>query len=144
MQNPRGRTLRRIACKQAPTKERSNSGHRELALVWSNAPELAPGLFTSVCPSRDADLPPPGFAEIAALYIHPASWSTGCGRALCQAALAHLRQTPAQTVTVWVLAANARARQFYERIGFAADDAKKDVTMFSTILPEIRYRQSLR
>ena len=100
--------------------------------------------FVSACPSRDAGQPPPEFAEIAALYVHPSAWDSGCGRALCEAAFAHLRQTPAQTVLVWVLTANARARRFYERIGFTPDDARKDITLFGVTLPELRYRQSLR
>ena len=100
--------------------------------------------FISVCPSRDTDLPPPDFAEIAALYVHPAAWGTGCGRALCETAFAHLRQTPAQTVTVWVLTANAPARHFYERIGFTADETHRDIILFNITQPEVRYRQSLR
>lgn len=101
--------------------------------------------FLSLCPSRDADLPPPAYAEIAALYVDPAAWGTGCGRALCKAAFAYLRDTTtAETVTVWVLTANARARHFYQRIGFSPDDAQKNITLFNTTLPEIRYRQSLR
>ncbi len=100
--------------------------------------------FISVCPSRDAGLPPPEFAEIAALYIHPLAWGTGCGRALCEAVIANLRQTPAQTATVWVLTSNARARHFYERVGFTADDTHRDITLFNVTLPELRYRQSLR
>lgn len=100
--------------------------------------------FLHLCPSRDADLPPPVYAEIAALYVDPAAWGTGCGRALCQAAIAHLRQqSTAQTVTVWTLSANARARHFYQRNGFAPDDAQKNITLYNTTLPEVRYRQSL-
>ena len=52
--------------------------------------------------------------------------------------------TAAENVTVWVLAGNVRARHFYERLGFATDDARKDVTLFNVTLPEVRYRQSLR
>ncbi len=100
--------------------------------------------FLDLVSSRDADLPAPAFAEIAALYVDPAAWDTGCGRALCSAAFAHLRQTnTAQTVFVWVLAANARARRFYQRNGFAPDDAEKAITLYGTTLAEVRYRQSL-
>jgi GNAT superfamily N-acetyltransferase len=100
--------------------------------------------FLSACPSRDDDLRPPAVAEIAALYVHPAAWGTGCGHALCQTAFEHLRQTAAQTVTVWVLVANTRARHFYERLGFTPDDKRKEITLFNVTLPEARYRQSLR
>ena len=100
--------------------------------------------FLSACPSRDDDLRPPAYAEIAALYIHPTSWGKGYGHALCEKAFDHLRQTSAQTVTVWVLVANTRARHFYERFGFTVDDGRKDITLFNVTLPEIRYRESLR
>lgn len=100
--------------------------------------------FISACPSRDADAPPPQFAEIAALYIHPDFWIKGCGRALCQALFDHLRQTSVQAVIVWALTGNIPARHFYERLGFAPDDARRDITMYGTTLPEIRYRQTFR
>jgi ribosomal protein S18 acetylase RimI-like enzyme len=112
--------------------------------IWVTEADQGVNGFISACPSRDPDAPPPDFAEIAALYIHPAAWRTGCGRALCKAAFAALRTTPAQTVTVWVLTANARARHFYESVGFVLDDARKDITLFGITLPEVRYRLSLR
>jgi len=100
--------------------------------------------FISACASRDADLPPPAFAEVAALYVHPDTWATGCGHALCDAAFTEMRHTPAQTVLVWVLTGNVRARRFYERLGFITDDTQKNITLFNITLPEVRYRLSLR
>ena len=55
-----------------------------------------------------------------------------------------MRHTPAQTVLVWVLTGNVRARRFYESLGFITDDARKNVTLFDVTLPEVRYRLSLR
>ena len=100
--------------------------------------------FISSCPSRDADLAPPEFAEIAALYVRAEAWSTGCGYALCQAAFDDMRQASAQTAIVWVLTGNTRARRFYERVGFAPDGSTKDITLHHVTLPELRYRRSLR
>lgn len=122
--------------------ERGLSASDPTIWVTGEAP-LVTG-FISVCPSRDTDLPSPVFSEIAALYIRPNAWGTGCGHALCQAAFAHLRQTEATTAIVWVLTSNARARHFYESIGFTTDDTHRDITLFNVTLPEIRYRQSLR
>jgi GNAT superfamily N-acetyltransferase len=99
--------------------------------------------FISCCPSRDADLPPPEFAEIAALYVRPEAWDTGCGYALTQAAFGNMRATPAQSAIVWVLTANARGRRFYERVGFVPEGGVKDITLFNVTLPELRYRRSL-
>jgi GNAT superfamily N-acetyltransferase len=100
--------------------------------------------FISVLPSRDADVPPPWYAEISALYVHPDVWGQGRGRALCQAVLAHLSRTPAESVIVWALAGNLGARHFYERLGFARDDASKDITLFNVTQPEVRFRHNLR
>lgn len=100
--------------------------------------------FVAACPSRDDDAPPPEFAEIAALYVHPDAWSTGCGRTLCEAVLAHLRTTAAQSVIVWALTGNRRARHFYEQLGFAEDDGRRDLTLFDITQPEVRFRHNLR
>ena len=112
--------------------------------IWISEDDRRVTGFISVCPSRDDDARPPAFAEIAALYVHPDAWGNGCGHALCQAVLEHLRLTPAQSVIVWALTGNIRARHFYERIGFIQDDGRRDLTRFDITLPEIRYRQGLR
>jgi len=130
-----------VADRQALWGPRLASGSHS---IWVSAEGEGVTGFISACPSRDADLPPPATAEIAALYVDPSAWGTGCGRVLCEAAFAHMRLTAAETVTVWVLAGNAHARHFYERLGFASDDTRKDITLFNVTLPEVRYRQSLR
>ena len=63
-------------------------------------------------------------AELYALYVHPAQWSTGIGRALMDQVLAKVRVAGYAYVTLWVLEANARARRFYQRAGFAPDGAR--------------------
>lgn len=93
--------------------------------------------FVFFGPNRDDDLPA-GVAEIYAIYVHPDAWSTGAGRGLMSAALAALSQVP---VVLWVLTANARARRFYDRAGFAPDGAAKDAEMPGGNLPELRYRR---
>ena len=52
-------------------------------------------------------------AELYALYVHPARWSTGTGRALMDQVLAKVRAAGYASITLWVLEANARARRFY-------------------------------
>ncbi len=99
--------------------------------------------FISGCPSRDPDRPPPEFAEISALYVHPDAWDTRCGYALTQAAFGTMRSSPARTALVWVLTNNTRGRRFYERVGFTLEGGAKDITLFNTTLPELRYRRSL-
>lgn len=111
--------------------------------LWVTGPETQVSGFIACCPSRDADLPAPEFAEIAALYVRAEAWGTGCGYALSQAAFADMRHAAAQTAMVWVLAGNTRARRFYERAGFTPDGGTKDITLHHVTLPEVRYRREL-
>ena len=78
------------------------------------------GFCTIVTPSRDDDAPP-GTAEIPAIYVHPARQRRGVGAALLDGALDGLGQRDWERVTLWVIAANAPARAFYARFGFAPD-----------------------
>jgi GNAT superfamily N-acetyltransferase len=62
-------------------------------------------------------------AEIAAIYVTPDVWRTGVGTALLDAALTETRARGCKSMTLWVLADNHRARDFYARFGFTPDGA---------------------
>ena len=81
-------------------------------------------------------------AELYALYVRPAWWSTGTGRALTDRVLARSVAAGYSSVTLWVLRDNRRARRFYERAGFAPDGATNVLTGLGDVL-EVRYRQQL-
>jgi ribosomal protein S18 acetylase RimI-like enzyme len=81
-------------------------------------------------------------AELYALYVRPAWWSTGTGRALMDRVLARSVAAGYSSVTLWVLRDNRRARRFYERAGFAPDGATNVLTGLGDVL-EVRYRQQL-
>jgi GNAT superfamily N-acetyltransferase len=81
-------------------------------------------------------------AELYALYVHPAWWSTGTGRALMERVLARSASAGYSSITLWVLRDNQRARRFYERAGFAPDGATNVLTGLGDVL-ELRYRQQL-
>jgi GNAT superfamily N-acetyltransferase len=81
-------------------------------------------------------------AELYALYVHPAWWSTGTGRALMDQVLAKVRATGYGCITLWVLEANARARRFYQRAGFIPDGARHVLDDLGGVT-EIRYRRAL-
>jgi GNAT superfamily N-acetyltransferase len=109
--------------------------------------------YASFGPERDVlDMPwpypltPAGsageIAELYALYVHPAWWSTGTGRALMDQVLAKVRAAGYAYITLWVLEANARARRFYQRAGFAPDGARHVLDDLGGIT-EIRYRRGL-
>lgn len=80
--------------------------------------------------------------ELYALYVHPDWWSTGTGRALMDRALARTRRAAYPEIVLWVLEANARARRFYERAGFAPDGASNVLHRLGAV-NEVRYRRFL-
>jgi len=81
-------------------------------------------------------------AELYALYVHPASWSTGTGRALMDRVLDATSVAGYLSVRLWVLRENARARRFYERAGFAPDGASHTLEGLGGVT-EIRYGRRL-
>ena len=81
-------------------------------------------------------------AELYALYVRPAWWSTGTGRALMGKVLARTAASGYESITLWVLRDNQRARRFYERAGFAPDGAINVLAGLGNVR-ELRYRQRL-
>jgi GNAT superfamily N-acetyltransferase len=81
--------------------------------------------FASQIVVAESDLAtgPVGFAafddhELHALYVLPEHWGHGIGDRLLEAA--------GDVSELWVLEANTRARQFYERRGWSADGARTE------------------
>lgn len=70
-----------------------------------------------------ADLDP-AYGEIVTMYVEPARWGGGTGRALLAAARAGLAERGWTEYRLWVLADNVRARHFYERAGLSTDGAE--------------------
>ncbi len=101
------------------------------------APSVAPVTeiigYASFGPERDVNgaplperagrdgSPRPRCAELYALYVTPAWWSTGAGRDLMRRVLEETRAGGYPRIILWVLEQNARARRFYERSGFRLD-----------------------
>ena len=81
-------------------------------------------------------------AELYALYVRPAWWSTGTGRALMERVLAWTSGTGYLFITLWVLRDNRRARRFYERAGFAPDGMTNVLGGLGGVT-EVRYRRAL-
>lgn len=91
-------------------------------------------------------LTPAGLAgetgELYTLYVAPAHWSTGAGRALTDAALNGLREAGYRRVVLWTLKENARARRFYDKAGFAPDGATNILGGLGNV-EELRYVRDL-
>jgi ribosomal protein S18 acetylase RimI-like enzyme len=100
--------------------------------------------FASIGPYRSeqkSDQWDTGVGELYALYVDPARWGAGIGRALLSAAQATLAATAVTEMRLWVLEENHRARRFYERAGLRPDGRRHYYTPrgSNAELPELRY-----
>jgi len=90
-------------------------------------------------PSRDGNASA-SVGEIEAVYILPDYWRQGIGRGLWQIAQQRLITRNFSTVTLWVLADNQRAIQFYLTLGFLpSHSATKVSERDGKKLTEVRY-----
>ena len=94
--------------------------------------------FASVGPSRDER----DIGELYAIYVNPEDWSKGAGGTLLEHAERRLARDYDEA-TLWVLAANTRARRFYEHAGWQADGTDKVEDRLGVHSEETRYRKRL-
>lgn len=118
----------------------SAAGQEAVAVFVGAVDEEVVGFCAVAAPSRDEDAAAT-VAEIGAIYVDPRMWRNGVGKALMDAALAELRADGWRSVTLWVLAENHPARQFYARFRFACDGAETRHARSGQT--EIRLRASL-
>jgi ribosomal protein S18 acetylase RimI-like enzyme len=94
--------------------------------------------FTSFGRSRDQDAPP-ARGEVWAIYVHPDAWSCGVGRRLLDATRERLVATGHDSVSLWVLAGNARAIRFYAAAGFEIEPGtEKEFELGGVRVREVR------
>jgi GNAT superfamily N-acetyltransferase len=98
--------------------------------------------FASFAPSRDEDVPE-RTGEVPAIYVDPSMLGTGVGRELFEAATLALRDAGFARATLWVLAANALARRFYERAGWSWDGSVGTHMFDCANEPVVRYAVDL-
>ena len=98
--------------------------------------------FATFSPSRDDDAPG-GTGEVPAIYVDPAAVGTGVGRELFAAVTEALRRAGFTRATLWVLDANAGARRFYEKAGWAWDGAVSTHMFDCANEPVVRYAGDL-
>ncbi len=80
--------------------------------------------------------------EVRAIYLDPLAWRRGIGRALMLSSEEMLSERFA-TANLWVLDQNARARRFYEAVGWTGDGASKKMVIFGRDATEVRYSKVL-
>jgi len=94
--------------------------------------------FASLGDSRDEDSTR-GDLELYAIYVDPVAWGHGVARDLIRTLL---DEVPSRTtVSLWVLADNARAQHFYRRHGFWPDGVERREEIGGTDVTEVRYRR---
>lgn len=93
------------------------------------------------CRDEDAQT---GTGELWGIYIAASHWSCGLGWELWLAAKRRLIERRFASVTLWVLADNQRAIQFYKRQGFTIDaSAAKAIVIGGCEVSEIRMTMPL-
>jgi ribosomal protein S18 acetylase RimI-like enzyme len=106
--------------REAMWRNTLNTGSSQLLVAQAGDMLLG---FISFAPCRDEDAASDQ-AEIWSLYVSPAYWAAGVGRALYTTAKARIQEQGFKALSLWVLAGNQRALQFYAKAGFAPDISK--------------------
>jgi ribosomal protein S18 acetylase RimI-like enzyme len=92
---------------------------------------------------RDPDKPDHA-GELWAIYVSPEQVGQGVGRELWLRAFAELRRLGYLEVSLWVLAQNDRACQFYAKAGFLPEaTSAKTVEIGGAELQELRYARAI-
>lgn len=98
--------------------------------------------FAAFGQSRDEDAPTHR-GELYAIYLAPASWSRGVGRALWRSTHEVLCATGFTSTSLWVIAGNDRAMKFYSAAGFVQEPGSaREFVLGRTPLTELRYVHS--
>jgi GNAT superfamily N-acetyltransferase len=103
--------------------------------------------FAHLCAARFAGAPAQT-GEVTSIYLEPASWGRGAGRALMDAAMQCLAAAGFTDAILWVLVGNERARSFYDAAGWTCDGTEKSERVgvaggTSATIVETRYRRTL-
>ena len=80
--------------------------------------------------------------ELFCIYVLEEEWGSGVGIQLLQHAISEAHKMAAAKITAWVLLDNARARRFYEHMGFGIDSEPAPSRWPG--IQQIRYGISLR
>jgi GNAT superfamily N-acetyltransferase len=112
------------------------------ALVLVTGEERVIG-FASFGPTRDEDIEDEHVAEVMTLYLDPSVWSEGAGAMLLKESVEELARVGYRLATLWVLETNARARGFYEHMGWRPDGVSKLHDWNAFVATDVRYRLKL-
>lgn len=98
--------------------------------------------FASVGPTTQDDAVP-GTGELFAIYLAQEAAGRGIGQSLLHRAEENLRAAGFDRAMLWVLAADDRARRFYERNGWSIDGATDTSDIKGNPMTEVRMVRNL-
>ncbi|MDQ3865627.1 MAG: GNAT family N-acetyltransferase [Actinomycetota bacterium] len=98
--------------------------------------------FATVRPSADGDADET-VGELHMLYVRPAVWGRGVGRALLAEAVAAIARRGFGEATLWTEARNARPRRVYEAAGWRLDGPRRVRAFGGATVVDVRYRIAL-
>ncbi|MFF5051991.1 GNAT family N-acetyltransferase [Micromonospora sp. NPDC000663] len=96
--------------------------------------------FSHLGPDDEDD---PATGLLNAIHLDPSEQGRGTGRALMEDALDAMRAQGWRRAVLWVLQANAHARAFYERGGWAPTGAKREEHIGTARTLQLRYARPL-
>jgi len=114
------------------------------AEIWLAVSSGRPVAFSRLLPAGDNADGPTNAAEVTHLYATPSALGRGVGLALFAQVVSAARDRGFQSLLLWVLEENARARKFYERFGLSPDGARQTrPEWLGKGVYEVRYRLTL-
>jgi L-amino acid N-acyltransferase YncA len=133
------RYLERLSAdeRQRTWRRRIEERHPDEAVLVAERDGTVVG-FASAGPTRDRDADARAVGEVYAVYLVPEEWGRGAGRCLLEGLVAALEAWGFAHAGLWVLESNARARGFYEHLGWRTDGATKQ-ERFAERVTEVRY-----
>jgi len=117
------------------------SRHRVLAAV-DGGPSREMAGFASAGPATDADRWPGTDGEVYELRIYPERTGQGHGSRLLHAVADTLIEGGFHTVSIWALEADTALRRFLEASGWAADGARAELDV-GTSVPAVRLHTAI-
>ena len=120
------------------------SRHRVLVAVEQvkGSPPRSMAGFVSAGPATDADRWPGTDGELYELRVAPEQTGHGHGSRLLHAAADTLAEDGFRTVAMWVLTADSALRRFLESAGWAADGARGELDVGTTV-PALRLHAAI-
>ncbi len=98
--------------------------------------------YSRFYPSIDPDDDQDQVATVGSIYVNPDFQGRGVGRELMEVVLKAAKEHAFTEATLHVLAANKRAREFYENLGWESDLHADIGRSDEKTVPKVRYRKN--